>query len=241
MPPLCAVVDSVNGARITSAIFLRAHRSCRQYADWLIGTLRASLAPGRLALGIPRGFGLGLCSDYTFWFLLADCRLCLGRYPLRFRARRRALALGLGCCGLACAESGPVPSPFAGPTFSPLIRTGTNPDAREPAAAANLWRHTVSSPRTTPFRRATSEMFAPSSKLFATIRAFSSAVHRRRRRLPVMTSIRRYKSSSCLASCTAFAMTASPTISSCQDVSQLHRAMAKWGPRTGYTYVVYDA
>src|SRR6516165_1197466 len=59
-------------------------------------------------------------------------------------------------------------------------------------AIAVIWRrHTVSSPRETPLRRATSEMFVPSSKLSATIRAFSSPVHRRRRRSPVITSTRR--------------------------------------------------
>src|SRR3982074_2581245 len=74
---------------------------------------------------------------------------------------------------------------------SEAIRTGTKPGALAPAAAANLCRHTVSSPRATPLRRATSEMLAPCSKLSATIRAFSCAVHRRRWRCPVITSIRR--------------------------------------------------
>src|SRR5262249_33784953 len=70
-----------------------------------------------------------------------------------------------------------------------------------------IWRRqTVSSPRETPLRRATSEMFVPSSKLSATIRAFSSPVHRRRRRSPVISSTRRYPPSSCLASSMAFAI-----------------------------------
>src|SRR5436190_9618166 len=49
-------------------------------------------------------------------------------------------------------------------------------------------------------------MLAPSSKLSATIRAFSSTVHRRRRRCPVITSIRRYEPSSCLPSGMPFAI-----------------------------------
>src|ERR1700681_707889 len=70
-------------------------------------------------------------------------------------------------------------SPAVAGLPSEAIRTGTKPGALTPAAAATLCRHTVSSPRTTPLRRATSEMLAPSSKLSATIRAFSCAVHRR--------------------------------------------------------------
>jgi hypothetical protein len=90
----------------------------------------------------------------------------------------------------AQAQDGPARLPSWGRP-SEAISTGTKPGALTPTAAANLCRHTVSSPRTTPLRRATSEMLAPSSKLSATIRAFSCAVHRRRRRCPVITSIRR--------------------------------------------------
>ena len=116
----------------------------------------------------------------------------------------------------------------------PRIRTGTKPGARTPAAATNLCRHAVSSPRTIPLRRATSEILAPSSKLSATIRAFSSAVQRRRRRSPVINSIRRYEPPSCLASSMASAINSLPTISSCQAVSQTTRTTARWGPLAGY-------
>src|SRR6516165_2693880 len=85
--------------------------------------------------------------------------------------------------GLAGADA--APSPLSAP-----IWIGTKLGAL-PAIAVTWPRHTVSSPRETPWRRATSEMFAPSSKLSATIRAFSSPGHRRRRRSPVITSTRR--------------------------------------------------
>jgi hypothetical protein len=63
--------------------------------------------------------------------------------------------------------------------------------------------HTVSRNRRS---RATSEILAPSLKLSATIRASSSAVHRRCRCSPVINSIRRYEPRSCLASCMASAI-----------------------------------
>ena len=93
-----------------------------------------------------------------------------------------------------------------GATLSIPIRTGTKLGTGGLAAAASCRRQAVSSPRATPLRRATSEMLTPSSKLSATIRAFCSADHRRRRRSPVITSIRRYESPSCLASSMASAI-----------------------------------
>src|SRR6516162_8307316 len=120
----------------------------------------------------------------------------------------------------------------AGPAAS--IRTGTNLGALTPAACATWRRHTVNNPRTTPCRRATSDMFAPSSKLSATIPAFSSAVHRRRRRCPVISSTRRYAPSSCLASSMAFAIASPPTISLCKIVLQVIHAIGRWGPDAGY-------
>lgn len=83
-------------------------------------------------------------------------------------------------------------------------------DWHEPWHCGHLLRHlaspVVSSPRATPYRRATSDMFALSSKLSATICAFSPPVHRRRRRFPVIDSTRRYAPSSCVASSMAFAI-----------------------------------
>lgn len=61
-------------------------------------------------------------------------------------------------------------------------------------------RQTVSRPRFTPLRRATSEMLAPGAALSATMRAFSSTVYERRCRRPVITSIRRYGLPSSMAS-----------------------------------------
>ena len=61
-------------------------------------------------------------------------------------------------------------------------------DLRKSTGCAASTTLRSSSPRAAPLRRAASEMFAPSSKLFATIRAFSSPVHRRRRRCLVITS-----------------------------------------------------
>jgi hypothetical protein len=84
--------------------------------------------------------------------------------------------------------------------------TGTKFGSLQRAAVANWRRQAVSSPRATPWRRTTSEMLVFVSKLSVTIRVFSSAVHRRRRRRPVITSIRRYESPSCLASGMAFAI-----------------------------------
>nr|WP_245322232.1 hypothetical protein [Bradyrhizobium sp. LTSPM299] len=66
-------------------------------------------------------------------------------------------------------------------------------------------------------------------------RAISSAVQRRRRRSPVINSIRRYEPPSCLASSMAFAIDSLPTISSCQAVSQTTRTTARWGPLAGCT------
>src|SRR5262245_49928191 len=77
---------------------------------------------------------------------------------------------------LASAAGGQRPGSQTAPEpASPLIRTGTKLRALTPTAVETWRRHTVSRPRATPCRRATSEMFAPSSKLPATIRAFSSA------------------------------------------------------------------
>jgi hypothetical protein len=111
---------------------------------------------------------------------LRSISFALGRVP-----GGDAIPTGLASAGRQQPGSPAVPEPL-----SPPILTGTKLTTLTPTAAAILWRHIVSSPGTAPFGRATSEMFAPSSKLSATLRAFSSAVHRRRRR-PVITSIRR--------------------------------------------------
>jgi hypothetical protein len=49
----------------------------------------------------------------------------------------------------------------------------------------------LKSPRLTPLRRATSEMFALGFALSATILAFSAVLQYRRRNAPVITSTRR--------------------------------------------------
>jgi hypothetical protein len=66
-------------------------------------------------------------------------------------------------------------------------------------------------------------------------------LHRRRRRFPVITSTRRYAPSSCLASSMAFAIASPPTISSCLAVSQVPRAVARWGARTVYVTTAISA
>ena len=70
---------------------------------------------------------------------------------------------------------------------SPSTRSGTKTGA-SPIA---LRRQVCNSPRLTPNRRATSATLAPDRVLSATIAAFSSIVHRRRRTVPVISSIRR--------------------------------------------------
>ena len=71
----------------------------------------------------------------------------------------------------------------------PPVREGTNCGPSMVASRA-LRRHTLSNPRLTPLRRATSEMFTSGSALSARIRAFSASLQSRRRRSPVITSTR---------------------------------------------------
>src|SRR5437667_2212705 len=59
--------------------------------------------------------------------------------------------------GTSCADASRSGSSAVAGPLSEVIRTGTKPGASRPVAVANLCRHTVSSPRTTPWRRATSE------------------------------------------------------------------------------------
>ncbi len=75
------------------------------------------------------------------------------------------------------------------------METGTNVGAFAPSSAEPLLiacrRQVNNCPRLTPWRRATSDTFAPGSKLSATMRAFSCALQVRRRAVPVITSTRR--------------------------------------------------
>src|SRR4051794_3370930 len=77
---------------------------------------------------------------------------------------------------------------------TPSTRSGTKTDLSSIA----LRRQVCNSPRLTPNRRATSATLTSGRVLSATIAAFSSIVHRRRRTVPVISSIRRYPSASCL-------------------------------------------
>jgi hypothetical protein len=85
-----------------------------------------------------------------------------------------------------------------------------DPDRREPWHSGHLLRRLASPDCYQPRRHSVPprdlNMFAPFSKLSATIRALSSAIDRRRRRFPVINSTRRYAPSSCLASSVAFAV-----------------------------------
>jgi hypothetical protein len=66
------------------------------------------------------------------------------------------------------------------------------------ASRTAVRRHVCNSPRLTPRRRANAEPLIPGCRLSATRAAFSAAVRRRRRTVPVIISIRRYSSPSCL-------------------------------------------
>ena len=155
--------------------------------------------------------------------------------PISISTTPQALAGGVAISnGLVCADEMRSDSPAVPPPLSAPIWIGTKLGALPATAAATCRRQTVSSPPAAPLRRATSEMLTSVSKLSATIRAFSSAVYHRRPRCPVITSMRRYESPSCLASSMAFAIVAPPPISSCQAVSQANLAMARWGPHAGY-------
>jgi hypothetical protein len=83
-------------------------------------------------------------------------------------------------------------SSLIGATAPSSMRTSAN--AVSLACSSRLSRacrrHTVSRPRLTPLRRATSEMFASGSSLAATIRALSLSLQLRRWRVPVIISIR---------------------------------------------------
>ena len=87
---------------------------------------------------------------------------CAPRSP-RSRSPRTSLPGGDAISSsTVCAGAMRSGSPAVAATaLAAQSRTGTKLGALPPAAVANLCRHTVSSPRATPLRRATSEMLAP--------------------------------------------------------------------------------
>ena len=87
----------------------------------------------------------------------------------------------------ATTRGGSIASGRASTASSSLSCTNCGSSLDESRA---LRRHTVSNPRLTPLRRATSDTFTPGAALSARIRAFSSSLQSRRRRRPVISSTR---------------------------------------------------
>lgn len=87
-------------------------------------------------------------------------------------------------------------------------RSGTKTSPRSAASRIAARRQVCKSPRLTPQRRANAETLTPGCRLSAISAAFSPVLHRRGRTTPVISSIRRYSSPSCLrgnAECRAIA------------------------------------
>ncbi len=107
--------------------------------------------------------------------------------PTGTRTVAPAIITSIRSAGPAKTRGWSIASGRASTPSSSLISTNCGPALE---ATRALRRHTLSNPRLTPLRRATSDVFTSGSALSARIRAFSASLQSRRRRRPVITSTR---------------------------------------------------